>query len=152
MEKLHFTTQINAPAHTVWTTMFDDATYRQWTSAFNEAGSSFEGSWDLGSEIRFLGPDEDGDPGGMIAEVVENRPDEVMTLEYLGEIIKGVEHTGEQDRFVGGRESYSFSESGGITTLAVDLDSEEEFTEMFTEMWPRALATLKALAEAPSQS
>jgi uncharacterized protein YndB with AHSA1/START domain len=148
MEKLHFTVQIDAPAHTVWTTMFDDATYRQWTSAFNEGGSYYEGSWDLGSEIRFFGPDEDGDLGGMVTKVVENRPDEVMTLEYLAEIVKGVEYTGDQARFDGGRESYSFSESDGVTTLAVALDSEEEITEMFTEMWPRALARLKALAEA----
>ncbi len=51
--------------------MLEDATYREWTSAFNETGSYYEGDWNPGSEIRFLGPDDEGSLGGMIATVEE---------------------------------------------------------------------------------
>jgi len=88
----------------------------------------------------------------MIARVVKNMPDELVTLEYLGEIVRGVEQSGEMSRFFGGHESYSFSESGGVTTVAVDVDSEEEFTATLNEIWPRALAKLTRLAEARSAS
>ena len=147
MEKLHFTVQIDAPAHAVWTTMLDDETYREWASAFNE-GSHYEGSWDLGSEIRFLGPEEDGTISGMIGTVIENRPHELVTVEYSGDIMQGVERTGEEALFFGAQESYSFDESGGVTTVEVEVDTEEEYASMFDELWPAALARLKELAEA----
>lgn len=147
MEKLHFTVQIDAPVHTVWSTMLNDETYRDWSSAFGE-GSHFEGSWDLGSEIRFLGPEDDGSMSGMIGTVIENRPDERVTVEYVGEIMKDVERTGDEARFYGAHESYAFDESGGVTTLDVEVDTEEEFAAMFDELWPVALGKLKELAEA----
>ncbi|MCB5275104.1 hypothetical protein BJG92_02645 [Arthrobacter sp. SO5] len=37
------------------------------------------------------------------------------------------------------------SESGGSTTVDVELDSEEEFVAMFDDAWP--LAKLKAMVE-----
>ena len=149
MDKLHYTVEVNAPVHTVWTAMLDDATYREWTSAFHD-GSYYEGSWDLGSTIRFLGPNDDGSLGGMIAKVVENRPDEFLSLEYFGEIVGGMDDTTSDSarRLVGAHENYSFRESGGVTTVTVDLDSDEEFTAMFNDMWPPALAKLKEVAEA----
>jgi uncharacterized protein YndB with AHSA1/START domain len=147
MEKLHFTVQIEAPVHTVWTTMLNDDTYREWSSAFNE-GSYFEGSWDLGSEIRFLGPEEDGSLSGMIGTVIENRPGELVTVEYFGDIMKGVERTGDEALFHGAQECYTFGESGGVTTVEVAIDTEEEYASMFDELWPAALARLKQLAEA----
>ena len=149
MDKLHYTVEVNAPVHTVWTAMLDDATYREWTSAFHD-GSYYEGSWDLGSTIRFLGPNDDGSLGGMIAKVVENRPDEFLSLEYFGEVVGGMDDTTSDSarRLVGAHENYSFRESGGVTTVTVDLDSDEEFTAMFNDMWPPALAKLKEVAEA----
>jgi len=148
MEKLSFAIEIHAPVHTVWETMLDEATYPDWTSTFNPSGSYFEGSWDLGSEIRFLGPEEDGSLSGMIAKVIEHRPDELVTLEYLGEVSSGVELIGDEAQFFGGLESYSFAESNGVTTVEVDVDTEDEFAAMFSEMWPLALARLKEMAEA----
>ena len=44
METQHFSILVNAPANVVWQTMFDDSTYRQWTSVFNP-DSYFEGAW-----------------------------------------------------------------------------------------------------------
>ncbi|PNI08108.1 ATPase [Arthrobacter sp. AFG7.2] len=152
MEKLRFEVRINAPAQTVWATMLDDATYREWTSAFNETGSYYEGDWNQGSEIRFLGPEEEGSVGGMIAIVEESRPHEFISLRYLGQIVRG-----EDDRtsdaakeFIGAHENYSFTESDGVTTVEVELESEDDWADMLNEAWPVALAKLKDLAEARS--
>jgi uncharacterized protein YndB with AHSA1/START domain len=150
MEKLQYSVEINAPVHQVWTTMLNDETYRQWTSAFEE-GSYFEGSWDEGSDIRFYGPDDDGSFGGLVAKVVENRPDEFVSVEYVGQIVDGVEDTtsDEAKQIIGAHENYTFTESDGVTTVTIDLDSDEEWVEMFQEAWPKALSKLKELAEAP---
>lgn len=81
MKKLGYSAKINAPVGDVWTTMLSDSTYRQWTSAFH-AGSHFEGEWAKGSEIRFLGPDDEGSLGGMIAvvEVVLDSEDDFVSM------------------------------------------------------------------------
>lgn len=148
MEKLRYSVTVNAPVQAVWTTMLDDATYREWTSVFNSE-SSYEGDWDQGSEIRFLGPDGDGSVAGMIATVEENRPNELISLRYIGQVVNGEDDTtsDEAKAFMGAHEKYAFSESGGTTTVDVELDSEEEFVAMFDDAWPLALAKLKAIVE-----
>lgn len=148
MEKLHFMIQINAPAHTVWNTMLDDSTYRDWTRAFRE-GSHYVGSWAEGSMVRFLAPDESGSHSGMVASVVTSRPDEFISLEIHGEVSRGIDATtsAHARRFAGAHEDYSFSESDGVTTLVVEVDTDEEFSAMFAADWPRALARLAELAE-----
>jgi uncharacterized protein YndB with AHSA1/START domain len=151
MKKLRFTAGINAPVHTVWTTMLDEASYREWTKAFMD-GSYYEGSWEAGSEIRFFGPNEDGSVDGLVGRVIENRPDEFVCVEFLGQVAGGVVDTTSEEakQIAGAQEAYSFSESGGATTLEVVLDSEEEYADVLNERWPKALARLKALAEEAS--
>jgi hypothetical protein len=151
MEKLQYSVKINAPGHDVWTTMLDDESYRGWTSVFNSS-SYYEGGWDEGGEIRFLGSDDEGKPGGMIATVEENRPDEFLSLRYTGQIVDGADDTtsDEAKLFIGNHESYAFSEADGVTTVNVELDSEDEFVAEFNAAWPLALARLKELAESRS--
>ena len=64
---------IKAPQEKVWHVMLDKETYKQWTSAFNE-GSTYEGSWEKGADIRFVGPNEDGTVSGMISRIDDSRP------------------------------------------------------------------------------
>ena len=152
MEKLHYSVTVNAPAKDVWSTMLDDATYREWTSVFH-SGSFYEGSWDKGGEIRFLGPADDGNLGGMIATVEENKPHEFISLLYTGQIIDGAEDTTSEaaKAFIGAHENYSFREADGVTTVNVELDSEggfvADFVTEFNAAWPLALARLKEIAE-----
>ncbi|CAN5719883.1 hypothetical protein BH20VER1_BH20VER1_27190 [soil metagenome] len=144
MQKLQFSIQINAPREKVWKTMLEDATYRQWTSAFCE-GSSYEGSWEEGSEIRFLSPGGDG----MIARIAENRPHEFISIAHRGLISKGVADTESEEAksIAGARENYTFTEQNGTTTVTVEVDTSPEDAAMFEGMWPRALDQLKALSE-----
>ncbi|HET7274101.1 MAG TPA: SRPBCC domain-containing protein [Longimicrobiaceae bacterium] len=145
MKTLHFTTTINAPKAKVWSTMLDDETYREWTSAFAE-GSSYEGSWEQGSKIVFGDPDGNG----MVSRIAENRPHEFISIEHVGFVQNGIEDTESEDakKFAGARENYTFRETDGVTELKVDMDTDEEYRSMFEEMWPRALKKLKSLCEA----
>lgn len=152
MEKLQFSTRINAPVQTVWSTMLDDATYREWTTEFQE-GSYYEGDWNQGSEIRFLGPDDNGSTGGMLATVEESRPHEFVSLRYLGQIVDGADDTtsDEARSIAGSHENYTLRQADGVTELDVEIElnagSDDEFVQMFNDMWPKALDKLKAICE-----
>ena len=150
MKKLHFSILINAPREKVWNTMLDDATYRQWTAPFNPGGSYYEGSWDEGAEIRFLGPSQDGsEVGGMLSRIKENRLHEFLSIEHIGLIQNGVADTTSDavKAWVPAFENYTFIDKDGGTELRVETDSNEEFADMFSDAWPKALEVLKGLAE-----
>jgi hypothetical protein len=150
MEKMHFSTSINAPKTKVWDTMLQDATYRVWTSAFNPGGSWYEGDWNQGSTIRFLGPGEDGELGGMVGRIKENRLYDFVSIEHLGLIRDGVEDTTSEaaKKWAPAFENYTFTEKDGATEVLVDMDIDEEHKAIFQVMWPKALQKLKELAEA----
>lgn len=151
MNNLHYTIDINAPKEKVWEVMLGNETYREWTSAFMP-GSTYEGSWEKGSNIRFVAANEDGKVSGMAGKIVENIPYEYISIEQLGEIIDGeIDTTSESAKqWIGAHENYTFSETGGVTTLAIDLEGDNvssEMLEMFDGMWPKALEKLKEIAE-----
>jgi hypothetical protein len=149
MTKLHLSQFINAPREKVWKTMLNDATYRDWTAAFNP-GSYYKGSWEKGSKISFLGPDPTtGKEGGMASEIEESRPYEFVSIHHIAIIQDGVEQTDSalaQD-WVGAHENYTFVEKDGGTELQVDMDIIESEKEKMEEMWKKGLARLKELAE-----
>jgi len=148
METIQFTIQINANKQKVWNTMLEDKTYRQWTAAFHE-GSYYEGSWEQGSEIRFLGPAEDGKLGGMYSKIKENRKHEHISIEHLGMVKDGVIDTTSDEvrKWTPAFENYTFTEKGNQTEVKVEMQVVSEYKAMFEEMWPRALKTLKDLSE-----
>ncbi len=148
MQKLTFNTFINAPVEKVWNTMLGDATYREWTMAFHE-GSYYMGSWEKGSKILFLGPDEGGGVGGMVGQIAENRPHEFISIEHRGFVKGGVEDYDSEEvkKWVPAFENYTFTSKDGGTELLIEVDTNEEYSKMFSEMWPRALAKLKEVAE-----
>lgn len=152
MGKLHFEITINAPKEKVWDIMLAPDTYREWASAFMP-GSRYEGSWEQGSKISFLGPNPE-DPskeGGMVARVRENRPYEFVSVEITAVADDGVEDTdsGFAKPWIGGTESYTFTEADGATTVSVDIDNNAsaEDDAGFGEAWPQSLAKLKEIAE-----
>lgn len=144
--KMTFSIDINAPKQRVWDTMLGVKTYRQWTSAFSPS-SYFEGDWNEGSRIRFLGKDESGNLCGMSSRIVANRKFEFIGIEHLSGIDNGVESASGESAWAGAREDYHFSEANGVTTVRIEQDMVPEYQAMFQEMWPNALAQLKALAE-----
>ncbi|WP_415060200.1 SRPBCC family protein [Flavobacterium sp.] len=148
MKKLHYSTVIKAPVAKVYATMIAKPTYEQWTAAFNP-GSTYEGSWNKGDKIHFIGTGEDGKKGGMVSRIAENIPNQYISIEHLGILDGDTEITeGEMvDGWKGALENYTFSENKGITTLSVETDTNEDYADYFNETWPKALAILKALCE-----
>jgi hypothetical protein len=149
MDKIRFSEVINAPREHVWNIALGDETFREWTSVFNPAGSWFEGEWTEGSKIRFLGAGEDGKLGGMVSRIAANRPFEYVSIQHLGIVQDGVEDTTSDavKKWAPAFENYTFKERDGGTEMIVEMDIDKEHRATFEEMWPRALAKLKDLAE-----
>jgi uncharacterized protein YndB with AHSA1/START domain len=147
MEQLHFELYINAPADKVFETMLGEKTFNEWTKAFNP-GSHYKGSWEKGSEIRFLGTDEQGAMGGMVSRIKENIPNKFVSIEHYGVIQNGEEITSgpEVEKWTG-LENYTFTDVNCHTMLAIDVDTNKEFRSYFEETWPQALKRLKEICE-----
>lgn len=144
MEKINFKTVIDAEPEKIWDVLWNDETYRKWTSAFSE-GSHAQTDWKQGSKVLFL----DGTGQGMVSRIAENRPNEYMSIEHLGEVKDGVEDT-TSDRvkqWAGAHENYTLKKVNGKTELSIDMDITDEFKEMFSQIWPKALENVKKLAE-----
>jgi hypothetical protein len=151
MKKLKFTVSINAPVAKVYDCMLgisNKKTYEQWTSLFNPT-STFEGSWERGNKILFLGIDEKGEKGGMVSRIVENIPNQFVSIQHYGLLKKGIEITEgpEVKKWATGFEDYSFLEKNGVITVVVELDSIEDFVTYFNDAYPKALLALKVICE-----
>jgi uncharacterized protein YndB with AHSA1/START domain len=55
MEQLSYEIEINAEPEKVWSVLWGDITYRQWTTAFTE-GSFYEGTLEENNIVKFLDP------------------------------------------------------------------------------------------------
>lgn len=140
----HFDILIHAPPETVWRTMLFSPTYELWTSAFCE-GSRYEGSWEAGQTIRFLGPDG----CGMVSQIAEIRPAEYVSIRHLGTITGGVDDTSSEAvrAWAPCHENYRFVEEADGTRVSVAADVFGGYEAYMAETWPRALARLKTLCE-----
>jgi hypothetical protein len=141
MEKIKFTQQINAPREKVWEVLWNDATYRKWTSVFS-SDSHAQSDWKEGSKIHFL----DGKGMGMYSIIETKIGNTQMTFKHLGEIKNGAEAPVKTD-WENARESYFLEEKNGGTELRVELDSVGEFKDYFNDTFPKALNLVKELAE-----
>ncbi|MGV3728200.1 SRPBCC family protein [Hydrogenophaga sp.] len=144
MNTQHFDIHIQAPRERVWATMLQSPTYEQWTSVFCE-GSRFEGSWNAGERIRFLGPNGQG----MVSEIAEHRPAEFVSIRHLGMIDEGGEDTTSEavKAWAPCHENYSFTDEAGGTRLRVAADVFGGHDDFMARTWPLALEKLKALCE-----
>lgn len=151
MNKLQFKKEINAKALKVYETMLglkDKKNYEYWTAAFNPT-STYEGSWEKGSKILFVGVDETGKKGGMVSEIEELQPAQFVSIRHYGFLDGDTEiTTGEQvEKWAGGHENYSFQENNNVTTVTVDMDTIDEYLDYFKNTYPAALDKLKEISE-----
>ncbi|VTR45188.1 Activator of Hsp90 ATPase homolog 1-like protein [Sphingobacterium thalpophilum] len=150
MKKLTYQLTIDAPAEHVFKTMLAKETYKQWTSAFNPT-SDFEGSWEKGEKIYFVGMNEKGEKEGMVARIAENIPNQYLSIQHYGILDNGQEVTEGPavESWAGAFENYSFIDLGNQTTVKVDVDTNEEYIDYFEQAWPDALKRLKEICETP---
>lgn len=151
MKKLEFSTHIQAPIHKVYELMLglkDKAHYQHWTAAFNPT-STYDGSWDLGSKILFVGFDKDGKKGSMVSEVVAHEPAKLVSVRHYGFLDgdKDVTQGEIVEKWAGGHETYHYTIDGNTTKVRVELDTIDDFINYFQSTYPDALQRLKKLAE-----
>jgi len=145
MERKSFSISVNASREKIWDVLWSDSSYRQWTSVFAE-GSRAETDWKKGSKVLF----HDGKGDGMVSTIIENIPNEYMSIKHLGEVKNGIEDTTSEKvkQWAGAMENYTLKEVNGKTELTVDMDIAEEYKDYFLTTWPKALEKIKELAEA----
>ena len=141
MKQLHYEIDIKAPRMKVWNVLWDDKTYRDWTSAFAE-GSYAISDWNEGSTVQFIDPTSNS---GMSAIIEKKTPGEYMCFKHVAEILDGKEKPYPQGAH--GREKYTLRDEGGGMRLLVDLDAPDEYQTMFDNMFPKALRRVRELAE-----
>lgn len=144
METLHFSIKINAPKERVWDIMLADKPFRQWSGEISQ-GSYYEGSWEQGSNIRFM----NATGGGVLSRIAQNKLHEFILIENYGVIEHGVEKTEGPivAQAASMHENYTFTETDGITEVLVETNADDEYKPIFERVWPKALAKLKALCE-----
>jgi len=147
MKKLQFKITIDAPVAQVYDRMLgltDKSTYEAWTAAFNPT-SSYEGNWEKGSKIHFVGVDENGQKGGMVSRIADHIPHRFVSIQHIGLLQGGQEVLDGPDveKWANGFENYTYEENNGSTTVTVDLDAIDEFAGYFEETYPQALEKLK---------
>lgn len=151
MKKQTYKIEINATASKAFETMLglkNKKTYEGWTAEFNPT-STYEGSWEKGNKILFVGVDENGKRGGMISRIAENIPNKFVSIQHYGmldgdkEIIDGPL----VEKWAGGFENYSFSESGNKTMVSVEIDVIDDYLDYFNTTYPKALNKLKEIIE-----
>lgn len=145
---MHFEIRIKSSPENVYRTMTEMEGYKSWTSVFNST-SHYEGSWEKGSRILFIGVDSEGKQGGMVSRIRENIPDKFISIEHLGIYKDGKEITDgpEVESWKGALENYRLTVQGNEVLLSVDIDADPDFREYFQSTWPGALAKLKEICE-----
>lgn len=146
MITLNFKESINATPQKVWQVLWNDATYRKWTTAFHE-GSYAVSDWKKGSRVQFLGPNGDG----MFSEIADLREHEYMAFRHLGEMKDGKEQPADDKTksWAGAMETYTLKEENVQTTLSVSLDTVDDYADYFKKAFPEALKLVKQISEQP---
>lgn len=138
MKTLDFTIEINAPKEKVWEVMLQPETYKEWTSAFTE-GSYYEGSWEKGSEIKFLTPDG----VGMFAEIADSKKYEYVSIKHLGMIREGKKAESIPETY----ENYILKDKDGKTEVKIEMDNIPGHEESLSKTWSKALNKIKEISE-----
>lgn len=144
MNRIHFSANIKAGKEKVWKTLWNDSTYRQWTSVF-DVGSYAVSDWKEGSKALFFS----SNGGGLYSIIDQMIPNELMSFKHLGILKDGKEQINneETNTWSGSMETYILKEHDGFTELSVELDTTEAFMDFFDKTFPKALEMVKMIAE-----
>ncbi|CAN5507420.1 hypothetical protein BH23BAC1_BH23BAC1_24520 [soil metagenome] len=135
--------EIDAPKEKVWEVLQEDQYTRNWYAEFKE-GSHAVTDWKEGSKALFL----DNEGNGMIGRIITKKPFEIISIEYDGFIMGGVEdYESEGARATKGtKETYRLSGTNGKTKLDIESDMGKDWFDSMSEAWDRALEKIKELS------
>lgn len=139
MQKLQFSIEIKSPKETVWKTLWEDKTFRDWANNIDE-GMYMTGDLKEGNEVQFMSPSGFG-VTSLVDKLIVN---EFVSFRHMMDTQDGEKR---EKEWTGGTESYSLTENSGVTTLTIELDVPPEQEENFNDRLPKALDRVKILAE-----
>jgi hypothetical protein len=144
METLDFAIKIKATIEKVWSVLWEDETYKKWTTSFCE-GSYAVSDWNEGDTIHFMSPDG----RGMYSFIETKIPNEYMVFKHIGEIkdFKELPIDEETKKWSGARETYRLTPEGEFTVLVAQVDVVEKYMDYFKEAFPKGLEIVKELSE-----
>jgi hypothetical protein len=144
MKRLRFTAQIHAGKQKVWSVLWQDKTYRRWTSAFDK-GSYAVSDWTKGSRIQFL----NAKGNGMFSLIENNIPNELMSFRHLGEVKGGIEQPSDKmsNDWEGSLEIYELTGTEKETELDIEIDVPEGFENSIQSAFTKGILIIKELAE-----
>lgn len=100
-------------------------------------------------KMLFVGADDKGKKAGMVSESFDVIPNQFVSIRHYGLVQNNIEITSgpQVEKWANGFENYTFEEIDGATSVTVDLDTAEEFTDYMSEAFPNALKELKEFCE-----
>ena len=145
MQKLNFTTTIQASREKVWEVLWNHDSYKEWTRVFAEGSDVKTDGWKVGTKVLF----GDATGNGMVSEIADNRPGEFMSFRHLGMIKDGVEDFTSDNvkAWSGAKENYTLRDDNEGTHLTVEMDTADDFKDYFLQKWPLAMQKIKELSE-----
>ncbi|MEO6109793.1 MAG: hypothetical protein ABIP50_02175 [Candidatus Saccharimonadales bacterium] len=142
MKEMTFSLEIHASKETVWNTLWQDETLREWMGVI-DPGTYMVGDLKEGNEIQYISAEN----GYGVTSLVET----LVKYEFvLFTHTADTQDTGKRERakeWTGGKESYLLVEKDGITTLKAVYDVPLKMVEYFEVAYPKALGKVKELAE-----
>ena len=144
METLEFKIRIKATPEKIWSVLWDDDTYKEWTSVFCE-GSYAVSNWNEGDKIHFMSPNGEG-----MNSIIEKKiPNEYMAFKHIGEIkdFKELPLNEETEKWSGYMETYRLIPDDEFTDLVSYVDVIEKHIDYFKEAFPKGLEAVKKLSE-----
>lgn len=143
-KKIEKSIDINAPKNKVWEVLMQDELNRIWYACFSE-GSYADTDWKEGSKAVFT---DDG-KSGLVGKIASNKPNEFLSVEYTGVLANGEEDydSDEAKAMKGVLETYTLTETDGVTQISISCDMADEYFEMMSASWDKALQKIKELSE-----
>jgi len=144
METLEFKIRIKATPEKIWSVLWEDETYKKWTSAFCE-GSYAVSDWNEGDKIHFMSPGGEG-----MNSIIEKKiPNEYMAFKHIGEIkdFKELPLNAETEKWSGYMETYRLIPDDEFTDVVSQVDVIEKHIDYFKEAFPKGLEAVKELSE-----
>jgi uncharacterized protein YndB with AHSA1/START domain len=142
MKKLSFSTQTHASRQTVWQTLWQDETLRQWANII-DPGTYMKGELKRGNEVEWISAENGYGVTSLVEDIKES---EYVVFRHQADT-KEVGTKQRDKQWTGGSEIYKLEENNGQTTLTAEFDVPEELEEYFNTAYPKALACIKTLAE-----
>lgn len=144
MKVIRKSIEIAASKEKIWDVLLKDHYGRIWMGIFSP-GSHAITDWKLGSKVTFT---DDTSSGGVFGRIIIKEAYNIISFEYDGILDNGKEDSeSEQAKpWVGTHETYRLSKEGDKTLLEIEVDMTDDFYEMMSEQWDKALLKIEELA------